>query len=131
VSDRNPVRAVRDVPAALEPWSRSCAECAHTLDHGWTGVEGAAHCHECHHSWRSRRAAHCTRCCRTFTSYSAADEHDHELGCLHPAGVPTLTLAADRRSYRLAREPSISARRSGRSPGAQTATKNGESGEAA
>jgi hypothetical protein len=97
-----------------------CALCTHTEEHGWHGINGAAHCHTCHLTWTSRRAAHCPKCCAHFTSYSAADLHDRgcEVGCWPCAEVPGLTLAADGQSWRLARDPgaSISAGRSARTP---------------
>jgi hypothetical protein len=85
------------------PWSTDCSACAHTLTEGWTGLEGA-HCHSCHLSWTSRRAAHCPTCCAHFTSYSASDRHDGPNGCIPPSQVAGVKLAADGRSWRLARE---------------------------
>jgi hypothetical protein len=95
-----------------------CPECAHTDKHGWHGIEGAAHCHDCHLTWTSKRAAHCPACCAHFTSYTASDLHDGRNGCIQPAEVPGLRRAADGKSWALARDVgvSISARRSAVSP---------------
>jgi hypothetical protein len=81
-----------------------CALCRHTDEHGWHGVEGAAHCSDCHLTWRSKRAAHCPICCEHFTSYSAAILHESPNGCWPPEEVPALKLARDRYSWRRADE---------------------------
>lgn len=86
----------------LKAWTRECAECASTLDHGWTGRDDGAHCHDCHRTWTSCRAAHCPECHEHFTSYSASDHHDGREGCIPPAEVRALRRAADGRAWRLA-----------------------------
>jgi hypothetical protein len=78
----------------------TCVACAHTDATGWHGVDGATHCHSCHLTWTSRRAAHCPVCCEHFTSYSASDLHDAPNGCIPPAEVEGLKLAADGFSWR-------------------------------
>jgi hypothetical protein len=82
----------------------TCEACVSTERHGWHGIDGAAHCHDCHLTWTSKRAAHCPVCCCHFTSYSAADLHDGPNGCLPPAEVEGLKLAADGFSWRRADE---------------------------
>jgi hypothetical protein len=69
----------------------TCSACAHTDAHGWHGLEGSAHCHDCHHTWKSKRAAHCPTCCEQFTSYSTSDLHDGSNGCIDPNEIPELT----------------------------------------
>jgi hypothetical protein len=93
------LRRARDEAHAL---GDACDLCAHTDAHGWHGIDGAAHCHDCHLTWRSRRAAHCPACCEHFTSYSASDLHDGPDGCVLPATVPGLALAADGCTWKLA-----------------------------
>src|SRR5262245_25815016 len=93
-------RGARDT--ALPPWSHECEPCRRADTEGYTGLGDAAHCHDCHLTWTSRQAAHCAGCCEQFTSYSAADEHDGERGCLPPREVPSLTLAADGRTWKRA-----------------------------
>jgi hypothetical protein len=68
----------------------TCSACAHIDKHGWHGIEGSAHCHDCHHTWTSKRAAHCPTCCEHFTSYTASDLHDGPNGCRNPAEIPEL-----------------------------------------
>jgi hypothetical protein len=99
----------------------SCLACVRIGRDGWHGMDGEAHCHDCHHTWTSRRAAHCPACCRHFTSYSSSDLHDGPKGCLDPERVEGLVLADDGFSWRLAshgfaRGGPISARRSAVSP---------------
>jgi hypothetical protein len=89
-------------PDALPPWSHECETCRRADTEGWTGLNDAAHCHSCHYTWTSKRAAHCPACCEHFTSYSASDLHDGPDGCIPPATVPGLVLAADGRTWRLA-----------------------------
>jgi len=86
----------------LAPWSHACEPCRRADTEGWHGVEGAAHCAECHKTWRSQRATHCAQCCCHFSSYSASDLHDGLHGCLDPAEIPGLKLAADGFSWCLA-----------------------------
>src|SRR5215510_2887066 len=91
------------VRAPLPPWSHDCEACRRTDVEGFTGLpSGTAHCGWCHFEWTSHQAAHCPACCAHFTSYSASDEHEGEGGCLDPATVPSLALAADGVTWRLA-----------------------------
>jgi hypothetical protein len=83
----------------------TCQSCVHTDQHGWHGIEGSAHCHSCHLTWKSKRAAHCPTCCEHFTSYSASDLHDGPNGCLNPSEIPGLKRAADGHSWRCADTP--------------------------
>jgi hypothetical protein len=68
----------------------TCPACTHTDQHGWHGIEGSAHCHQCHLTWKSKRAAHCPTCCSHFTSYTASDRHDGPNGCIDPNDIPQL-----------------------------------------
>jgi hypothetical protein len=68
----------------------TCPACAHTDRHGWHGIEGHAHCHDCHHTWKSKRAAYCPTCCEHFTSYTASDLYDGPNGCIDPREIPEL-----------------------------------------
>ena len=81
-----------------------CEACSHTDGNGWHGIDGAAHRHDCHLAWTSKRAAHCPACCEHFTSYSAADLHDGPNGCITAVEVEGLKLAADGFSWRRADE---------------------------
>src|SRR5215218_255979 len=81
-----------------------CDLCVHAELHGWHGVEGSAHCANCHLTWTSIRAAHCPSCHEHFTSYTASDLHDGPNGCIRPGEVPGLRLAVDGRSWRCAAE---------------------------
>jgi hypothetical protein len=96
----------------------NCQACAHNDRHGWTGLEGQAHCADCHWTWRSRRAAHCPSCCSHFTSYTASDLHDGPTGCIPPAEIDGLKLAVDGYSWRCAdtHTQAISAPGSAQSP---------------
>jgi hypothetical protein len=49
----------QDFVVITEVSSMTCSACAHTDTHGWHGLEGQAHCPDCHRSWKSKRAAHC------------------------------------------------------------------------
>jgi len=82
----------------------TCEDCVDADTFGWHGIDGAAHCHDCHLTWTSKRAAHCPACCCHFTSYSAADLHDGPNGCIRPAEVEGLKPAADGFSWRRADE---------------------------
>jgi hypothetical protein len=69
----------------------TCSACTHVDLDGWTGLEGQAHCSDCHWSWQRKRAAHCPSCHEQFSSYSASDWHDTPQGCRDPNDIPELT----------------------------------------
>jgi len=88
-----------DTGTARAGRGRACALCAHTDEYGWHGVEGAAHCHDCHWTWRGKAICHCPACCQTFGSISASDFHDGEAGCLNPAEIPGLMWSERKRAW--------------------------------